>query len=478
MSSKPFPLTIYSSKRRQRSISNPHGRPNLSSSPLKVLSTEDEDITITEMSQRMRKRSRANMKRMPSGDARKAASVGTSPTERLDDARPVKRSKVQAHRTPLAELERTDNNAQTMLLGDDTQDMGLTSIAEMKTPAVSEVPTKPPKLKAPASDLDASEKDEESDFLSPLPTTKFAKRVTAHRSSSSLKEASRKSASGSLASPFNSRPGSPGRLNMKENRNKRINRTRSVGTDLRRRAALRSLSRAESPSSNASSPGIQKPSEEQAWSVPAHVKHSISQKTPRRPSETSVLPASETSFFDSAPIACSTPISKSTANLPQRRDIDATPKIPALNFEAFSDFHDSMILDDPTPRAPINTDSLLPSQTIPRAFTTVQERILSFESNSTDTSAKHTSGKTVTLSGSPTMAPPCSPTNGLGLVSPMSSDGDELHDMFSILGLDGRYMHLHNENHYSSNQQKTKPGTTTTLPVPAHLSAQSQDGKA
>lgn len=423
-SSRPFPKNIYSSKRRQRSISNPHGRPPQSSSPLKVLSTEDEDITVTEMSLRMKKRSRSGMKRLLTGggDAPKAASVGTSPAERAD-ARPNKKSKIQ--RTPLAELDRRDSNIQSAFLEDRTQDMDLTNCAEIKTPAAREAVPKPPKLKAPADDLDASEKDEESDFLSPLPFSKFAKRVIAHRSSSSLREASQKSSglAGSLASPFNSRPGSPGHLNLKAIRDKTINRTRSVQNDLRRRAALRSFSRAESPSSNASSPGIQKSSE--SWSVPDHIKQSISQKTPRRPSATGVLPNSDTSFSFS-PIACSTPIKNQNSRL----DINATPRFPSFDLSFHSE--DDMALDDPTPRASAISESLLAQKPDMILFPNVQERISSAETN------KSRSSRRVLVSESLTIAPPVSPTSGM--VSPMTSDGDELRDMFSILGLDGECM--------------------------------------
>ncbi|KAL5513218.1 hypothetical protein ACEPAH_3616 [Sanghuangporus vaninii] len=495
MSSRQLPLAIYSSKRRQRSISNPHSRPVNSSSPLKPLAS-DADTTVEEMLKRMMKRSRSGLKRSFSGsETFKSASVGASPIDRpLEEARPAKRSKSSA-RAPLQTiLEPSHNTPLAPLEEEGSADMDLTDVVELKTPAPRE---------DPANKEKDTTVNEESDFLSPLPSSRLAKRVIAHRTSSSnLSENKDKKAAPSgdymllspaasdLASPFHSRPGSPhpNRRAVKNALNKKLNRTRSVGTDLRRRATMRSFSRAVSPASNASSPGARRhPSlpnsqghqkENQDWLVPAKFKQPLGQATPRRPSETSVPFVRESSFFDSVPEACSTPVQvrRISAIVPPTpgRDIDATPrvKLGARSSALFIASPNNFALDEPTPRAkPLDEnvaaalfqteDSLFPdSPTIPTEDSigeptrrsvplNTRRQLISHASEDSIFSAGHEaptlktrlggdalpiSGRTKVEPESVTLAPPSSPA--LQPMSPSSSEGDELRDMFSILGLD------------------------------------------
>ncbi|KAL5531701.1 hypothetical protein ACEPAG_4578 [Sanghuangporus baumii] len=495
MSSRQLPLAVYSSKRRQRSISNPYSRPVKSSSPLKPLAS-DADTTVEEMSKRMMKRSRSGLKRSFSGsETFKSASVGASPIDRpLEEARPVKRSKSTA-RAPLQTiLEPSHNTPLAPLEEEGSADMDLTDVAELKTPAPRE---------DPANKEKNATMNEESDFLSPLPSSRLAKRVIAHRTSSSnlVENKDKKTApigdcmllspsASDLASPFHSRPGSPhpDRRAVKNALNKKLNRTRSVGTDLRRRATMRSFSRAVSPASNASSPGARRhPSlpnsqghqkENQDWLVPAKFKQPLGQAMPRRPSETSVPFVRESSFFDSVPEACSTPVQTrriSTIVPPTPgRDLDATPRVTlgVRSSALFTASTNNFALDEPTPRARPSVeniaaalfqmeDSLFPdSPTIPtedsvRKPTRVsaplkaRRRLInhasedSIFSNGHESSAKETqldgdafliSGRTKVEPESVTLAPPSSPT--VQPMSPSSSEGDELRDMFSILGLD------------------------------------------
>lgn len=499
MSSLQHPLTVYSSKRRQRSISNPHTRPVNSSSPLKPLAN-DADVTVEEMSRRMMKRSRSGLKRsLQSSETFKSASVGTSPVDRpLEEARPAKRSRANTPRAPLQTIIGPGHNTPLApatlepLEEEGLVDMELTDVAELKTPAPREGP-------------DKKEKDivvnEESDFLSPLPSSRLAKRVIAHRtSSSSLPENKNKKTTSSddcmllspsasdLASPFHSRPGSPhlNRYAVKNALNKKLTRTRSVGTDLRRRATMRSLSRAVSPASNASSPGTRRnpslPSsqgrqkENQDWKVPAKFKQPKGQVISRKPSETSIPFVRESSFFGSVPEACSTPVQAkrfSTFVPPTPgRDVDATPRVApgARGPSLFNADANNFLLDEPTPRARPSVenvaaalfqedDSLFPdSPTIPPEDTAgestriqaplkARRRLLHVVSEDSIFSGRGsltfgnegnsacTSGKTKVDAESATLAPPSSPA--VQQMSPSSSDGDELRDMFSILGLDG-----------------------------------------
>ncbi|OCB86391.1 hypothetical protein A7U60_g6509 [Sanghuangporus baumii] len=497
MSSRQLPLAIYSSKRRQRSISNPHSRPVNSSSPLKPLAS-DADTTVEEMSKRMMKRSRRGLKRSFSGsETFKSASVGASPIDRpLEEARPAKRSKASA-RAPLQTiLEPSHNTPLAPLEEEGSADMDLTDVVELKTPAPRE---------DPANKEKDTTMNEESDFLSPLPSSRLAKRVIAHRTSSSdLAENKDKKiaprgdymlfspAASDLASPFHSRPGSPhpNRRAVKNALNKKLNRTRSVGTDLRRRATMRSFSRAVSPASNASSPGARRhPSlpnsqghqkENQGWLVPSKFKQPLGQATPRRPSETSVPFVRESSFFDSVPEACSTPVQvrRISAIVPPTpgRDIDATPRVTlgARSSALFNANTNNFASDEPTPRARPSVenvaaalfqteDSLFPdSPTIPAedsvrepargsAPLNTRRRLINHTSEDSilspcreaPTPAKKTrpegdalliSGRTKAEPESVTLVPPSSPA--VQPMSPSSSEGDELRDMFSILGLD------------------------------------------
>ncbi|KAL5492441.1 hypothetical protein ACEPAI_3888 [Sanghuangporus weigelae] len=496
MSSRQLPLAVYSSKRRQRSISNPYSRPVNSSSPLKPLA-RDADTTVEEMSKRMMKRSRSGLKRSFSGsETFKSASVGASPIDRpLEEARPAKRSKSTA-RAPLQTiLEPSHNTPLAPLEEEGSADMDLTDVIELKTPAPRE---------DPANKEKDTTMNEESDFLSPLPSSRLAKRVIAHRTSSSnLAENKDKKtapsgdymllspAASDLASPFHSRPGSPhpNRRAVKNALNKKLNRTRSVGTDLRRRATMRSFSRAVSPASNASSPGARRhPSlpnsqghqkENQDWLVPAKFKQPLGQAAPRRPSESSVPFVRESSFFDSVPEACSTPVQarRISAIVPPTpgRDIDATPRVTlgARSSALFIASPNNFALDEPTPRARPSVenvtaalfqteDSLFPdSPTIPTedspheptrgSALNARRRLVNLASEDSifstgreaPTPAKKTrlegdvlliSGRTKVVLEAVTLAPPSSPA--AQPMSPSSSEGDELRDMFSILGLD------------------------------------------
>ncbi|THH09906.1 hypothetical protein EW145_g1694 [Phellinidium pouzarii] len=522
MSVRRPPLAVYSAKRRQRSISNPHPRPVPSSSPLKQLGEQDANLSIEEMSHRMIKRSRSSLKRTYSGpDSAKAASVGASPVDRpLNETRPTKKIKTNA-RIPLQtilEPSMNNKNTQDMLVDEEgTVDMDLTSVAQLKTPVPREGQAIP----------DDTTMNEESDFLSPLPTSHTAKRVVAHRSNSNLKENIPQKtltdgnnihlspAPNDLASPFHSRPASPNSAQsaIKNKIRKRLSRTRSVGTDLRRRATMRSFSRVVSPVSNTSSPGMHRhpslPSsqssqkkENQDWFVPARLQQPIGQKATSNGKASHTPFVRESSFFNAIPEACSTPVSKNrvfTGAPPPSpgfaEDLDATPRLPlSLRQTTLFKGQTGSIAGEPTPRAqpmpraeptpraqPIEDvdtsiflrteDSLFPdslpsvdsqspgnpsntpliettSNTQPEhqrltrhlsqdsIFSSVCDFSLSptIEQSATVVPAANTSNKRILISNTLIMAPPSSPT--VAPVSPASSDGDELRDMFSILGLD------------------------------------------
>ncbi|EJD07605.1 uncharacterized protein FOMMEDRAFT_150143 [Fomitiporia mediterranea MF3/22] len=497
MSTRRTPLSGYPSKRRQRSISNPHSRPVSSSSPLEPI-TQDASIS-EEMSRRMLKRSRNSLKRALSGpDVFKSASVGASPADRpQDDLRPAKRSKA-GNRAPLQTIVEP-SHANTDEEG--TVDMDLTDVVQLRTPVPREAPTKK---------QDEATTNEESDFLSPLPTSRLAKRVLAHRTSSSNlaenKEQKKTATSddymlwspspNDLASPFHSRPGSPSAalsaIDAKKALAKKLNRTRSVGTDLRRRATMRSFSRAVSPASSASSPGARRhpslPSsqvnqkENQDWLIPAQLNQAFGHKTPRRPSDAGIPFVRESSFFDSVPEACSTPVHarRMTTNIPPTpgRDVDATPRMP-LGIRPSSIFSQNrgstaFALDEPTPRARLalgglgsalldSEDSLFPDSIVPpiesppriaqslpatqterrrmtvhmsrdSIFSSAMDFSLSVAERQPTIGVPRISDKTKVEPDSLTLAPPSSPSGNQ--MSPPSSDGDELRDMFSILGLD------------------------------------------
>ncbi|KAI5124271.1 hypothetical protein M0805_005120 [Coniferiporia weirii] len=510
MFSRRPPLAVYSAKRRQRSISNPHPRPVPSSSPLKQLGEQDADLTVGEMSRRMMKRSRSSLKRSHSGpDPTKAASAGASPEERsaLEGVRPAKKARTST-RTPLATISGPGFSNQNALVDEDgTVDMDLTSMAQLKTPVAREGP-----VQVKSNDATVNE---EPDFLSPLPTSRTAKRVIAHRSNSNLRENRptkapansndiiMSSAPDDLASPFHSRPVSPNssQLTVKKAFNKKLNRTCSVGTDLRRRATMRSFSRAVSPASNVSSPGFhRRPSlpnsqnnqkkENQDWLVPAQLKRPTGQKAPRRLMDPNTPFVREGSFFRTVPEACSTPITTTSrffarAHLPISEtigDTDATPRLPLTlrQAAALPNSHVVSMIDESTPRArpmqdaatltcPRTEDSLFPTSLSPsfdpaesisqaapfrKATQHRKERGRveahlsedSIFSSSLDfslsTTIKQSTGPVITASDAagrafpdPLLtAPPSSPT--VASTSSVSSDGDELRDMFSILGLD------------------------------------------
>lgn len=493
------PLTTYSSKRRKRSISNPVPCPLQSSSPLKQ-ARPDEYMSLADGALRMLKRKRGILRHSNSGsNSAKCASADASPrdTDPIDlkpiHPRPSKRCKLSA-RVPLSTISEAGNNIQSpQNLEDGTADMDMTSVLGPKTPPRDNRIAKEP--------ADAIMK-EESDFLSPLPTSRTAKRVLAHRiSSTQLKENKCVSvisdntnmllspSQNDLASPFNSRPTSPNssaKLPPKSIRSsRRINRTRSVGTDLRRKATMRSFSRAASPSSNTSTPITNRhPSlpnsqtsknENHDWFVPAQLNRNT---TGKLKNELNVdLDGLFTSFFGASPNACSTPVPKrSDSDSPTkppltpktRLDRDATPRFSVYNPVSLRD-GPVISLDEPTPRAfparrratltiSRDADSLFTGNELsdqncsqstikqkPARRMTMHLSQDSIFSSALDFSVTMTSEKPIGLvnavvppseelpEGS-TLAPPASPIAG---TSPSSSQGDELRDMFNTLGLDG-----------------------------------------
>lgn len=486
-------LAVYSAKRRKRSISNPHPQAIPPSSPLKTLDSEaDGDLSIAEMSRRMLKRSRSSLKRaLPCSERTKAFSVGTSPADGpLEGARPAKKTRTSV-RPPLATIAEPAQTEQNMTTDMNANAyMDLTDIAQVKTPAPQA------NTLAPTA-ADSADKGEGTDFLSPLPTYHNAKRVIAHRrSSQSLKEnqpSNKKSTTPSdmdvdLASPFHSRPTSPKSSRSLIKNMKTLNRTRSVGTDLRRRATMRSFSRAQSPTSNTSTPASRHPSlpgsqskskEKQEWFVPAQLKKPVNKKMHRSNTDTEMPFVRESSFFDGVPVACSTPIAKNRVLMPPPTpgpaDLEATPRLPLFlrNRSNTPTRTDLPLLDEPTPRAQPGLNTLLSASTHDGSLfsdviqTKASENIppvsmkdgeqqgprmaihlskdsifssaLDFSAtyapreNNDSTTDSSASGKL--LSDSVIFAPPTSPT--ASPASRTSSDGDELRDMFSIMGLDG-----------------------------------------
>ncbi|KAH8111047.1 hypothetical protein DFH11DRAFT_1690532 [Phellopilus nigrolimitatus] len=435
MSSRRPPLAVYSARRRQRSFSNPHTRPVPSSSPLKQLGEQDADLSVEEMSRRMMKRSRSSLKRSHSGpDSAKAASVGTSPVDPRDpheEARPIKKPRMST-RTPLKTIVEPGHNNQDMLVDEGTVDMDLTStVAQLKTPV--------PREDAAQAKQDEAAGNEESDFLSPLPTSHSAKQNKSQKPAAVGANMPMSPAPNDLASPFHSRP----------NHNKKLNRTRSVGTDLRRRATMRSFSRAVSPTSDVSSPAIHRhPSlpnshtsqkkENQDWFVPAQLKQAAGHKSHTKHPEPSVPFVRESSFFNAVPDACSTPVPKnrtSVLNAPPptpgpARNIDATPRLP-LSLRN------------------ISQDSIFSSDLDFSASVTVKQTVQT--------------GLPAIPAESLTLAPPSSPA-AAPILSPSSSDGDELRDMFSILGLDEDDQHFAGSSESASIVIKAKKlkGTKTS----------------
>lgn len=532
------PLAIYSAKRRQRSISNPHYRPVGPSSPLKQLGSQDADLSVAEMSRRMMKRSRSGLSRSGS------ASTGASPNDpndegdgRVRDVRPAKKSRVgceledaKAMRVPLQTILEPGSN----IPADDSGmsvDMDLTSVLQLKTPTPREdtAPMLPGATHIPTRDREAP------DFLSPLPSNHSSKRILAHRASSTQLKENRMRISGairsasasnagsgllsaaplSLASPFNSRPGSPSRKRLASRRSskkgtgKTLNRTRSVGTDLRRKATMRSYSRAVSPDSTGATlnrhpshpTSLASRKDKEEWFISPRLKQPGLNTSPstRPQTPTSQVPyGRETSFFSASPQACSTPVPRNRATVldvpptPGFLDPDATPRLP-LTFQSaavlsFDNKKDDSILDGPTPRAhPLRRsaalDSLLnaedslfpdsdihdaprlpneqldeqPKSTAPidkaRRRMTIHLSQDSIFSSAMDLSVSMTGKRPlmsapsqVGQSSVPAAAStgnssdpelPVPPSSPAMPVSPASSEGDELRDMFSILGLDG-----------------------------------------
>lgn len=500
MSGRRVPTTIYSSRCRQRSTSNPYPRPAPSSSPIKQLDNQDEELSVEEMSRRMTKRSRNNAKRyLLDSTPMRSASLGASPLDCIDDEAPPFKKKRITSREPLATIKAPCSNIQrTLTDNEETVDMDITSVVkdiQVRTPAPREIDLGPEKPDTVAS--------EEVDSLSPLPTLLKAKRVIAHRSNSNLRENATRKANqknkktlahtllDDLDSPFHSRPGSPNATGYShdKSRNKILNRTRSVGTDLRRRATLRSHSRAVSPASNTSSPATRRhPSqptsrmnlrqENKEWLVPAQFKPGLVQKTPRRPSDAGIPFLRESSFFESVPDACSTPVRHFATTLPDCSvDIDATPRLPhTLRPTTPVNQQDTSILDDPTPRASIFNNPLLPikDSLFPPASAAYSSKDVHHYSTkatpgrmrrritahySQDSIFSSALDFSMTASGSLLSGalPPCTvedvhPTSMI-LAPPSSpipvkkngsseSSGDELRDMFSTLGLDGMVQSL------------------------------------
>lgn len=537
------PLAIYSAKRRQRSISNPHYRPVGPSSPLKQLGSQDADLSVAEMSRRMMKRSRSGLSRSGS------ASTGASPNDpndegdgRVRDVRPAKKSRVgceledaKAMRVPLQTILEPGSN----IPADDSGmsvDMDLTSVLQLKTPTPREdtAPMLPGATHIPTRDREAP------DFLSPLPSNHSSKRILAHRASSIQLKENRPRISGairsasasntgngllspaplSLASPFNSRPGSPSRKRLASRRSskkgtgKTLNRTRSVGTDLRRKATMRSYSRAVSPDSTGATlnrhpshpTSLASRKDKEEWFISPRLKQPGLNTSPstRPQTPTSQVPyGRETSFFSASPQACSTPVPRNRATVldvpptPGFLDPDATPRLPltfqssaALSFGKKNGDSDS-ILDGPTPRArPFRTSSALgsllnaedslfpdsdvhdpprlhdepnqnPESTAPidkaRRRMTIHLSQDSIFSSAMDLSVSMTAKRPLTSAPSQVGQPsvpaiastrnssdpelPVPPSSPAMPVSPASSEGDELRDMFSILGLDGMSSH-------------------------------------
>lgn len=493
-------LALYSAKRRKRSISNPHPQLLQPSLSPKNLNEEDKDdeLSVTEMSRRMLKRSRNLKNNIPGSERGKSSSLGASPVDQsLENTRPVKKSRSSV-RTPLATIQEPSLNGQDIInFATDTADMDLTEVAQVKTPA-------PLDGTNPKPAADHPDEDEETDFLSPLPTIHNAKRVIAHRrSSQSLKE----NKSGNtllgasemdvdLASPFHSRPGSPDKKSSLLRPSKTLGRTRSVGTDLRRRATMRSHSRAQSPSSGSctpatrhhpSLPGSQSKSkkENQDWFVPAQLKkpHSV-QKQRSSETELDIPFIRESSFFNGVPEACSTPVPQRRKLIPPPTpgtgDVDATPRLPLFlrNRPHVPNTGALTPLDEPTPRAQpllnnalsasafgdsifsddmpltLSSSNIHPSpvkNTKVKTYQTNKQENSHYSkdsifSSSLDNSASRTVkgvfDRPVSLEHSELqtidpklLAPPVSPT--ASPTSQSSSDGDVLRDMFSIMGLDG-----------------------------------------
>ena len=219
---------------------------------------------------------------------------------------------------------------------------------------------------------------------------------------------------------------------------------------------------------------------------------------PRTP-PSQVSYAREASFFNNSPQACSTPLPRNRTTLLDipptpgfATDLDATPRLPLTLASAaltLDENEDCSRLDGPTPRARplrmgLTLDSLLgtedslfpdsyihdrpliseglakplepvasPGNTRRRMtihlpedsiFSSAIDLSVSVTAKQVPTSAVEKVGASSGASANeqesssdpPVPVPPSSPTLP---ASPVSSDGDELRDMFSILGLDGMH---------------------------------------
>lgn len=433
----------------------------------------------------MRKRSRANLR--GSQDAGVTQSDGgerSSPEESGSDVAaagmPSKKRKFgtgnNTARIPLKD-HKVDSNAPLMLTvssgSNDEMDISM-----IKTPVARHPPTEPDTVKPPR----------ESGSLSPLPSASHSKRILKTRASSKyLKENTGSGQAGgllsanSLASPFHSQHTTPATsprpskvhgdshtAHKNPNRSKLgAGRTRSAGSAIRRHSANRS-----GPSSPSITSGIhRRPSEsnlhksKQNWLVPVQPDEVLRNKVAYKPTRLNQSFGREGSFFEGTPLACSTPMHTSQ----KQRSSDATFRLPFNKSELIA----SAKADDSTPRASIfSRESIFsdhsasshppvdPRRNAGRRTTvhmpedSIFSTALDFSTflqdpplplkaaraaNAVyDTIASHTKKEARNVASdklSVTMAPPASPVSSTSTTS--SDGGDELRDMFSILGLDG-----------------------------------------
>lgn len=332
----------------------------------------------------------------------------------------------------------------------------------VKTPIARNPPLEPETIK-PIRD---------SESLSPLPSAAHSRRILKTRASSKyLKEnvGSGQShgllSANSLASPFHSqhttpatspRPtteGGSSRPASKSTYRSKLGtgRTRSAGSAVRRHSANRSGPNSPSISSNIH----RRPSEsnlhhksKQNWLVSVEPDEVLRKKAAYRPTRLNQSFSREGSFFDSTPLACSTPLhpsqKKLTFDTPSRSPFgetsvgdEMTPRVSTLSFANDSIF----VPQQDTGRLRIvgrRTTVHLPEDSIFSSaldFSTFLPDQNSTVGLSNRTRLGASAARTKEFSTCSTIAPPTSP---VGSVSPASSDGgDELRDMFSILGLDG-----------------------------------------
>ncbi len=486
--------TTYSSRKRHRSSSNPVP----TSSPVKPAVLLDDDMSVAEMTTRMKKRSRAALRHNSGGGA--TQSDGAEQNGLHDEVeRPSKRRRgmLSDSRTPLNEKPLEINTPSAPI--QQYLDTHMEEDEEaLKTPAA--------RIRPPV--VQPSKSYHETEPLSPLPASARSRRVLKTRASSKyLKENIPQNprsllTATSLASPFHSqhttpvtspKPNAPvdemstsiAVVNAQKNSRTKFGtgRTRSAASTLRR-PSNRSGPNSPSVHSNIH----RRPSESnlqaknrQQWLVPAQTDEVAKKRSAYRPSRLNQSISREGSFFDAAPQACSTPLHPIRTARGLQYDTDMTPRLPfhLANTDTPLVRDASMGTEDDTPRV-----SMLPRTSAFRAHSNDSifgESISPEEGEQTQTNAiipplyrKGMRRATVHIpedsifssaidfsvsigpnqprpttvdkpdsSNSPSdivlphsvAAPPSSPTvQG----SPLSSEGgDDLRDMFSILGLDG-----------------------------------------